>query len=870
MAQPLAGVRVLELATDVAGPFAGKLLADFGADVVKVEPPGGDPARRHGPFPDSAADDTADGTADEPDPEQSALFLHLNANKRSVVADLDTDADRELTAELAARSDVVIESFAPGYLDERGLGYRTLTADNPELVVTSVTPFGQTGPYAHHVGADIVTYAMGGPMYGTGVDGQEPVKLGGNVISYQCGNLAATATLAAIEIAEQSGSGTHIDLSMFEAQAGSVDRRVTYLLWYLWSGLVAGRQPPGAIRTLPNGFFPTADGHVLTFTILPWVPRMLDVLDDDNLRSRFDNPDWIRDDELTDELQAVLYPWLYDGDKIERSQTAQASKWAMTPLNPPVDVLNDAHFADRGYFVETDHPVAGSYRQTGAPFRMGDAWQLRRPAPTLDQHGAEIRAGVEAEQAAPTVGAVDAEIRASMRSSSAVATISTTTAAAGSSSADPALPLTGVRIIDLTVVWAGPSATMHLGDLGAEIIRVENPYVFPPATRGNAPRPDPELLVEFGPLGGSYPNLDVSGRPWNKHGMWSAQARNKRSCTLDIRRPEGFDAFLKLVDQCDVLIENNSVGTIDKLGIGWDTLHARNPNLIMVRMPPMSLDGPYAGYVGFGASFEALCGLTRIRGYRDDDPTTTSAAFHMDPASGAAGAFAVMCALRRRRASGVGEFVELSQGENMMQHIGEYFIDADRTGREHGPGGNRHLSRAPQGCYRCAGDDRWVVISVGSDREWCGLCQAMGRPELATDPRFATAAARMANHDELDELLSAWTAELDHRDVFERCQAERVPAGPVLDEADAYADPHLAARGFFRPQGSEDIGTWDFPGHQWRWTGPDMAWGPICRLGVDNDDILRRIAGLTDEEYAALDEAGHLSLDYLQPDGTPW
>ena len=870
MAQPLAGVRVLELATDIAGPFAGKLLADFGADVIKVEPPGGDPARRHGPFPPGVASE---------DLEQSAVFLHLNANKRSVVADLDTEQGCQLIGELATNSDVVIESFAPGSLDERGLGRDALTERNASVVLTSVTPFGQTGPYASYVGADIVTYAMGGPMFGTGVDGQAPVKLGGNVISYQCGSLAATATLAAIEIAEQSGNGTHIDLSMFEAQAGSVDRRVTYLLWYLWSGRVANRQPPGAVRTLPNGFFPTADGHVLAFTLLPWVPRMLEVLDDDNLSRRFEDPDWIRDETVTDELQAVLYPWLYEGDKIDRSQTAQAAKWAMTPLNPPIDVMNDDHFADRGYFVDTEHPVAGRYRQTGAPVRMGDAWQLHRPAPLLDQHGDEIRAaagtggrwpasveteGVETEgiETENAESAPDAETRASMRSPSR-AVSSTDAGSAG-------LPLEGVRILDITVVWAGPSATMHLGDLGAEIIRVENPYVFPPATRGNAPRPDPDLLVDFGPLGGSYPNLDVSGRPWNKHGMWAAQARNKRSCTLDIRRPEGLDAFLKLVDESDVLIENNSVGTIDKLGIGWDVLHERNPNLIMVRMPPMSLDGPYSGYVGFGASFEALCGLTRIRGYREDDPTTTSAAFHMDPASGAAGAFAVMCALRRRRASGVGEFVELSQGENMMQHIGEYFIDADRTGREHGPAGNRHVSRAPQGCYRCAGEDRWVVISVGSDVEWCGLARAMGSPELAVDSRFATSEDRMANHDDLDEIIATWTADLDHREVFERCQAERVPSGPVLDEADAYADAHLAERGFFRPQGSEDIGTWDFPGHQWRWTGPDMAWGPICRLGVDNEDILRGIANLTDDEYGVLDAAGHLSLDYLHPDGTSY
>ena len=686
---------MLELATDVAGPFAGKLFADFGAEVIKVEPPGGDPARQHGPFPH-----------DEPHLEQSALFLHLNTNKRSIVADLDDADDRQLIAELAAGCDIVIESYAPGHLASIGLGFDDLVARNPKTVLTSITPFGQDGPYADYVGADIVTYAMGGPMFGTGVDTREPVKLGGNLTSYQCGNLAATATMAALAVADQSGTGTHIDLSMFEAQAGSLDRRVTYLLWYLWSGRVASRQPEGVLRTLPNGFLPTAEGHVLAFTLLPWVPRMLRVLDDADLTARFDDPDWIRDEDLVDEVQAVLLPWLYDGDKSDRAKLAQAEKWAMTALNPPIDVLNDDHFTKRDFFVPIEHPVAGTFRLPGAPFRLGDSWALRAPAPTLDQHGPEIRADYQAAVGASSAGPATTDKGVVPRSPA---------------QAEQRLPLSGVRVIDLTVVWAGPSCTMHLGDLGAEVVRVDNPWVFPPATRGQIPRPDPDLLVGLGPLGGSYPNMDTSGRPWNTQGMWAAQARNKLSCTLDIRQQEGLDAFFKLVDESDILVENNSVATLDKLGIGWEELHARNPRLIVLRMPPMSLNGPYASYVGFGASFEALCGLTRIRGYRDDDPTTTSAAFHMDPASGASGAFAAMCALRRRAKTDVGELIEFAQSENMMQHIGEYFVDADRTGRHHGPAGNRHPVRAPQGCYRCAGDDRWAVISVGTDDEWLGL-----------------------------------------------------------------------------------------------------------------------------------------------------
>ena len=835
--QPLAGIRVLELATDVAGPFASKLLADYGAEVIKVEPLSGDPARGHGPFPD-----------DRPDPEQSALFLHLNGNKRGITVDLDTVDGQQQVRALAIEADVIIESFAPGRLAQLGLDRDSLAVENPRLVVCSITPFGQDGPYAHHMGADIVTYAMGGPMFGTGVATKEPAKLGGNLTSYQCGNLAAAATLAAVTVAEQSGHGSDIDLSMFEAQAGSMDRRVTYLLWYLWSGHVVGRQPPDAVRLLPNGFFPTADGHVLVFTLIAWMKRMLATLDNDELAERFEDPDWIHNEELADEVLAVLYPWLFEGDKDDRAATAQQHKWAVTPLNPPRDVLNDHHFADRGYFVSTDHPVAGRFRQTGAPFRLGDDWQeswrLSSPAPTLGEHNAETATnGWGNQRAQPSEPS-------------------------GESTSD--LPFEGIRILDMTVVWAGPASTMHMADLGAEVIRVENPWVFPPATRGYAPRPSPDLLEDFGPIGGGYPNMDTSGRPWNNQGMWAAQARNKKSCTLDIRTELGRETFLRLVEQSDIVVENNSVATLEKLGIDWETLKARNPRLILLRMPPMSLDGPYASYVGFGASFEALCGLTQLRGYRDYDPTTTTAAFHMDPVSGTTGAFALMCALRRRAMRGHGEHVELAQSENMMQHIGEYFIDADRTGRTHGPYGNRHVTYAPQGCYRCAGEDRWAVVSVQSDEQWAGLCRAMGQPELIADQRFATASARMANHDELDAIIEAWTEPLGHRDVFARCQAEQVPSGPVLDEADAYADPHLGERGFFRSQGSSDMGTWDFPGPQWRWSGPDMNWGPICRLGDSNDYVYRELLGLSDAEYAELEAGGHISLDYLKPDGSSY
>lgn len=430
------------------------------------------------------------------------------------------------------------------------------------------------------------------------------------------------------------------------------------------------------------------------------------------------------------------------------------------------------------------------------------------------------------------------------------------------------LPLAGIRVLDVTVVWAGPWCTMLLGDLGAEVIRLDNPWQFPSSTRGLMARPAAAQVPLLGPIGGNYPDSDPAERPWNRQGMFNVHARNKLGATLDLSKPLGRDTFLRLVERADVVVENNAARTFDGLGLGWDVLSERNPSLVMLRMAPLGLDGPKKGYLGFGAHFEALAGLTAIRGYADADPTSTTTAYHMDPASGAAGAFAVMMALRRRKRSGQGTLIELAQAENMMAHIGEFFVEAGRSGRVFEQHGNRHPTRAPQGCYRSAGEDRWVVISVGSDEEWEGLRRAMDDPPWAADSRFGSAPGRRAHHDEIDGHLQEWTRDKDPFDVFRRCQNQAVPAGPVLNDADAFTDPHLRARGFFRPNGSPDAGTHDYPGHLWHWTGADMAWGPIMQMGADNDYVFKEVAGLSDEDYQALAEDGHLSLDYLNQNGT--
>lgn len=819
MSQPLSGVRVIEVGGGIPVGYAGRLFALYGADVIRVEPPSGDPARLVGPFP----------SPDE-DPEQGSLHLHLGVNKRSIVVPLDTAEGRTQLAELGRWADVVLDASPPG----------SLAVDLDAAVVVRVTPFGLDGPYAGFKGGDLLAYALGGPMQSTGIEDREPIGLGGHQTAYQCGNVAALAALAALALVGQDGPAVTVDVSNLETQVGSIDRRTSYLLYHQWTGRVGEREPSNRRLSVPAGIYPTADGYVQILTIPSWVPRMLEVLDDPDLAAAYAKPGWPTDPELHDLKDAALYPWLLERTRFEAAAEGQAHRWPVTPLNAPVDLVEDPHFAARGFWAEVDHPVAGLLRQPGRPFRVGAAADPPlRPAPTLGQHNADL-----------------AELAAAPRPPR-------------SPRQAPDLPLRGIRVLDMTVVWAGPYATMFLADLGAEVIRVDNPYVWPTATRGDGPRPAAAQVPTAGPLR-SYPNDDPGDRPWNRHSMYSAHARNKLGATLDLRTDLGRETFLRLVERSDVLVENNSVGVLDKLGIGWEVLHRRNPKLVCVRLPPMGLDGPYADWLGFGAHFEALCGLTALRGYPDLDPSVIAPVFHMDPATGVTGAFATLAALRERDRTGAGMLVELCQAENMMQHIGEFLVDAARTGRRHGPMANRSIHRAPQGCYPCAGQDRWVVVSIGDDAEWAGLVRAMGSPAWASEDRFAAVAGRRSHHDDLDRLIGAWTAGLDAYEVFRRCQAEGAPAAPVLDEAACLADPHLRARGFFRRNGSVDLGEWEFPNHLWRWNGPPLQWGPLCRLGADNDYVYRTVMGLSDAEYQALDEAGHLSMDYLQPDGTPF
>jgi len=427
------------------------------------------------------------------------------------------------------------------------------------------------------------------------------------------------------------------------------------------------------------------------------------------------------------------------------------------------------------------------------------------------------------------------------------------------------LPLEGIRVVDITVIYAGPFATMNLADWGAEVIRVESTKHFQVLTRGGMARPPQEIVSNPTRTGGlaTYCGRDVSFRPWNRWTLFNAHARNKLGCTMDLTQPEGKELFKKLISVSDVFLESNAPHVTENLGLTYDVLKEVNPKLIMLSMPGFGRYGPYKYYRGLGVHQECFIGHTFLRGYPDSDPSTTTTLYHADEAAGATAAFAVLLALHYRNRTGKGQFIDMAQAEATMPHLGEAIMDYTMNNRVQTSVGNRLPGTAPCGCYRCRGEDRWINITVSSDEEWQRLCRAMGNPQLARDDRFSDSLSRDKHQDELDKLIEKWTVKQNHYDAMFQLQAEGVPAGPVIFEDDAYNDPHLKERGFFEELTHEECGTHLYPGLGFRMSKtPNKLRLPPVRLGEHNEYVYKQLLKVSDAEYAELEKQGHIGMDY--------
>jgi len=385
VAQLFEGIRVLEVARHVAGPFAGKLLADYGADVIKVEPPDGDPARHEGPHKD-----------DVPDPETSALFLHLNTNKKSVTLDIESAEGRALLRRMADRVDIVIEDFPAGQMAAWGLGYDVLSAQHPDLVMASITPFGQSGPWRDYRGSELTLQALGGPLHLNGSAERHPIKSGGYVAHYHAGLAAAYGCILARLRVARGGKGDWIDQAVYEAQAGFRDRRTVYTTATSYTGMVAKRQPAGTRPAM--GARPTADGYANIYAGgTKHFPAALDLIGRPDLKDHpeLQTPMAVWSEDFAAEVEGSWMAWMIQRTKREAVAETQALGILGGAIFTTEDLVTDEHYRGRGVWDTIDHPATGPIEYPGRQVILSDTpRQPPRRAPLLGEHTAEVLATV--------------------------------------------------------------------------------------------------------------------------------------------------------------------------------------------------------------------------------------------------------------------------------------------------------------------------------------------------------------------------------------------------------------------------------------------------------------------------------------------
>lgn len=413
-------------------------------------------------------------------------------------------------------------------------------------------------------------------------------------------------------------------------------------------------------------------------------------------------------------------------------------------------------------------------------------------------------------------------------------------------SADSNQPLKNYRVLDLSRIWAGPYCTKLMADMGAEIIKMESLSVYD-SHRG-----------PINPARGiaAYPDGEPGDEPWNRNGWFNCLHLSKYGITLELTSETGRNVFDQLVSISDVVIENFRQGSLERLGYSYETLRRLRPDLIYVSMPAFGNSGPWQKYLAYGIGQEQLSGMAHMTGYRGEGPMK-SGINHGDPITGSHAAGVLLAALRYRKRTGKGMYIDVSQQESAVSLIGADVLAYQLTGEEPQRRGNRSPYFAPHNSYRCAGEDRWVAIAVTNDEEWRQLAQLVGGSELSADPRFATLAGRLENEDQLDDLISGWTVDKKAYDLCHLLQREGVPASPVMGGPDLLADPHYAARGTFVRINHEQVGKKTYPGIPWKMSAtPGKARWASPTLGQHNRQIYGELLAMPTADITALEEQG--------------
>jgi crotonobetainyl-CoA:carnitine CoA-transferase CaiB-like acyl-CoA transferase len=806
----LEGLKVVELPCLDTMPFlaasmAAKSFADFGAEVVKVEPPRtGSMERTLGPFRDEMHD-----------PETGGLHLYLNTNKLGVTIDLENRRGRDLALDLLAPADIVFNPNRPELNEKLGIDWRTLTARFPKLIVVSITFFGAESPYRNLRGGDLIATHMSGVGYETpwhqvtDPSNQPPLKLGGRQSDYLTGYTAAAAAMCALYSRKTNGAGQHVDVGQWLSMISMIRPNI---------GLYSHEAPESASfqrlstrqKTAGQWVYPCKDGWVSFSALTDRFWR--------GAKKAMGNPEWMESELFDnilgraahiDAIEAGVIDWLSTQTRTEAFEKAQAEHVPCFPVYSAAEVAGNEQYKARKFFIDLEHPAAREVRIPGAPCKFARTpWQIVRGAPMLGEHNQKILQNPAAGGEARTTGH-------------------------GADHAKGTRPLEGIRVADFGWIYAVPHATAWLGALGADVIRIE--------TSGS---PD---LVRF--LTGTGGSIGA-----NRSGIFHSINSTRRSIVLNLAMPEAQEIARKIIRQSDFVTENFTVGNMAKYNLAYDDIVKIKPDIIMLSGTPLGQDGPRADSVGFGPTTQAFAGLCHITGYPNSFPCGIGGTWP-DFAVGTGMVFFLLAALHYRDRTGEGQYLDLSMAEMVTTMMPEAMMDFLMNGRDQAAIGNRDESMAPHGVFPAAGADKWIAIAIASDDEFARLCEALGAPSMASDPKFARLFGRLANVEELEREIAARTRVSSRDELVAKLRARGLAAGPVYSTPELMADPVFSRSRMLVKLKHSEVGERVVPGLPVQFGAIDLEYRGAPMIGEHTDEILTELLGYSEAEIARLKEA---------------
>lgn len=823
---PLAGLRVID-AADGVGEMCGRMLADFGADVIRIEPPQGADSRRIAPL-------SPDGTT-------SYYFAYRNYNKRGIALDLKTDQGQNQLFDLLTTADIYIHSAKPADTRNTPLDPNQLAQRFAHLIVTSITAFGQTGPYADFEATPDVIFALSGWLSSSGIPEKPPLLMPGAQPYDFGGVLGCFAVLCALIQRHRTGRGQHLDVSALESLAQCNTWQLTNASATLNAGRELMLMRSGTSPVYP--LFPTKDGYARPVILSPhqwrnmweWMGRP----------PEFEAEEWgetlFRMMNL-DVLNPAIEQLFARYDMEECAKEGQRRGVVVVPMLKADDVLANEHYISRTTFVEGE-------LAPGQPAAFVDGWMevarqrlgYRFGPPEVGEHTEEVLS--ESAGPAPAQSASASEPSAS----DSPAPDPSPSDQPQPPSDQPQAPLAGLRVLDFGHGGVGVEGGRMLAEYGADVIKIE--------TR-------------------TYPDFIRTMLASEMNGSFASSNRSKRSFGVNIRTPQGQDIIHRLARHCDIAIENNSTGTMDKLGLGYAHLSQANPNITMASSQMMGSHGAYGDWIGYGPTIQTVGGLTWLWNFDDGDPPPGSIAIHPDHLAGRVAAIAALLGIWQNLNGGTGFHVELAQVENLIALLGDVYMRESAEPGSVRPMGNDSLMGAPWGVFACAGEEsekseaateQWCAICVRDDRDWQALKQLMGNPDWADNPEYDTAEGRLAARGPLNRGVEEWTVQLSSREVMARCQDAGVPAGAMLTVADQMADPHYQARGFMVEIEQQEIGRVNMEGPAFVGSdmpGPDIFQAPM--LGEHTIEICMELLDMSRDEIEQLVADGILELSLAE------